>query len=71
LKPPTVSISGETVGGERGGCGKTARSECGLCLWGKLGFILISVKIISRTLLMTKNDVKTLSLKTYCGIVYF
>jgi hypothetical protein len=70
LKPPTVSISGETVGGGRGG-GKTARSECGLCLWGKLGFILISVKIISRTQLMTKNDVKTLSLKTYCGIVYF
>ncbi len=42
-------------GGREGGGGKTARSEFDLCLskyvWGKLGFILKSVKILSKTLL--------------------
>jgi hypothetical protein len=50
-------------GGRKGGGGKTARSECDLCLskyvWGKLGFILKFVKILSKTLLTAKNDVKT------------
>ncbi len=59
-----VSFStGRDSGGEGGGGGKTARSECGLCLtkyvWGKLDFFLISVKILSKMLLMAKNDVKT------------
>jgi hypothetical protein len=47
---------------ERGG-GKTARSECCLSLskyvWGELGFILISVKILSKMLFMAESDVKT------------
>jgi hypothetical protein len=66
FRPPTVcksSIPGRQWGGGRGGGGKTARSECSLCLskyvWGKLGFILIFVKILSKMLLMAKNDIKT------------
>jgi hypothetical protein len=51
------------VGGEGGGGGKKTKSEYGLRLskyvWGKLGIILISVKILSKTPLMAKNDVKT------------
>jgi hypothetical protein len=69
LRLPTVgksSIPGETVGGRDGGGRKTARSKCSLCLskfvWGKLGFILSFVKIISKMQLVTKNDIKTLSL---------
>ncbi len=58
-----VFSTGRDSGGEGGGGRKTASSECGVCLskyvWGELGFILISVKILSKTLLMTKSDVKT------------
>jgi hypothetical protein len=64
-----VFSTGRDSGGREGGGGKIARSECDLCLskylWGKLGFILKSVKILSKTLLMAKNDVKTFSLQTY------
>ncbi len=42
---------GETVGGGRGGGGKTARTESALCLYiyvlGILGFILIYSKLLS------------------------
>ncbi len=50
-------------GGEGGGGGNKARSELHLGLskyvWGKLGFILKSVKIQLKKLLMAKNDAKT------------
>jgi hypothetical protein len=58
-----VFSTGRDSGGREGGGGKTTRSEFDLCLskyvWGKLGFILKSVKILSKMLLMAKNDVKT------------
>jgi hypothetical protein len=51
------------VGGEGGGGGNKARSELHLGLskyvWGKLDFILKSVKIQLKKLLMAKNDVIT------------
>ncbi len=56
-----VSSTRRDSGGEGGGGGKTPRSEFDLCLskyvWGKLDFILKSVQILSKTLLMAKNDV--------------
>jgi hypothetical protein len=62
-------------GGREGDSRKKAWLECDLCLskyvWGKLGFILKSVKIIYKTLSMAKNDIKTQSLQTFCGIAYF
>ncbi len=58
-----VFNTGRDSGGEGGGGGMTTRSEFDLCLskyvWGELGFILISVKILSKMLLITKSDVRT------------